>query len=59
MNRVIIDGKEYMFTKSGKLFPTPLPRLSYPDSPRKNTDDDDRMNPYVVNSSFFPMDTVE
>ena len=60
MNRVTIDGKEYMVTKSGKLFPTPLPRRSYPDSPRKDTDDDERTNPYVVNPSAFPMvDPVE
>lgn len=60
MNRVIVDGKEYMVTKSGKLFPTPLPRLSLPDSPRKKPDDDDRENPYVVNPSFVPVvDPVE
>ena len=60
MNRVIVDGKEYMVTKSGKLFPTPLPRLSYPGSPRKKTDDDDRENLYVLNPSFVPVvDPVE
>lgn len=59
MNRVTIDGKEYMVTKSGNLFPTPLPRMSYPDSPRKKTDDDERMNPYVVNPLFIPVDPVE
>lgn len=60
MNKVTVDGKEYVLTKSGKLFPTPLPRMSYPDSPRKNTDDVERMNPYVVNPSAFPVvDPVE
>lgn len=59
MNRVTIDGKEYMVTKSGNLFPTPLHRLSYPSTPRKKTEDDDRENPYVVNPSFIPVDPVE
>jgi hypothetical protein len=60
VDKVTIDGKEYVVTKSGKLFPTPLPRMSCPDSPRKDTDDDDRMNPYVVNPAFFPAaDPVE
>lgn len=56
MNRVTVDGKEYLVKKSGALWPTPLPRLSYPDSPRKNTDDDDRENPYVVNPAAFPVE---
>ena len=59
MNRVIVGGKEYTVTKSGKLFPTPLPRRSYPDSPRKKTEEDDRENPYVVNPLFIPVDPVE
>ncbi|WP_405325912.1 hypothetical protein [Fibrobacter sp.] len=56
MNRVTIDGKEYLVTKSGALWPTPHRRLSYPTSPRKDTDDDDRTNPYVVNPAAFPIE---
>ena len=56
MNMVTIDGKEYLVTKSGALWPTPHRRLSYPTSPRKDNDDDDRTNPYVVNPAAFPVE---
>lgn len=60
INVVTVDGKEYVLTKSGALWPTPLPRRSYPNSPRKDTEDEDRMHPDVVNPDAFPVvDPVE
>ena len=59
MNRVTVDGKEYLVTKSGALWPTPLPRRSYPSSPRKDTEDDEMGNPDVINPAMILMYPVE
>lgn len=59
MNRVTVDGREYVVTKSGALWPTPHRRLSYPSRPRKDTDDDEMRNPDVINPAMILMYPVE
>ena len=54
---VTVDGKEYLVTKSGNLWPTPLSRLSFnTEVSTADSDDEDRersIRQDVVNASFY------
>lgn len=54
---VTVDGKEYLVTKSGNLWPTPLSRLSFnTDASADDYEDEDRersIRQDVINASFY------
>lgn len=57
MDKVTIDGKEYLVTKSGGLWPTPLRRISVSQTPSSSDDDTDKdrersIRQDVINASF-------